>query len=79
MFMIHENIKVGLVTDHVPIQEVNKHITPALLEQKSTQSTKLYVKILESINLKLRFLDLIRIVETMVLLAKKTVKLSSLH
>ena len=34
MFMIHEDIKVGLVTDHVPIQEVNKHITPALLEQK---------------------------------------------
>lgn len=34
MFMIHEDIKVGLITDHVPLNEVNKHITKELIEKK---------------------------------------------
>lgn len=34
MFMIHEDIKVGLITDHVPLNEVNQHITKELIEKK---------------------------------------------
>ena len=34
MFMIHEDIKVGLITDHVPLNEVNKYITKELIEKK---------------------------------------------
>lgn len=34
MFMIHEDIKVGLITDHVPLNEVNNHITKELIEKK---------------------------------------------
>ncbi|MDQ7916692.1 4-hydroxythreonine-4-phosphate dehydrogenase PdxA [Mesonia sp. MT50] len=34
MFMISENLKVGLLTDHVPVKEVAKVITPALIEKK---------------------------------------------
>jgi len=34
MFMISENLKVGLLTDHVPIKEVAQHITPQLIEKK---------------------------------------------
>ena len=34
MFMIHEDIKVGLITDHVAINELHKHITGELIEKK---------------------------------------------
>ena len=34
MFMIHEDIKVGLITDHVPISELSKHINSKLIEKK---------------------------------------------
>lgn len=36
MFMIHEDIKVGLITDHVPISELPKHINSKLIEKKIT-------------------------------------------
>jgi 4-phospho-D-threonate 3-dehydrogenase / 4-phospho-D-erythronate 3-dehydrogenase len=34
MFMIHGHLKVGLLTDHIPVNEVAKHLTPTLLIQK---------------------------------------------
>ena len=34
MFMVSEDIKVGLVTDHLPIQEVSQNITPELIKKK---------------------------------------------
>ncbi|MDT0294724.1 4-hydroxythreonine-4-phosphate dehydrogenase PdxA [Mesonia ostreae] len=34
MFMISENLKVGLLTDHVPVKDVAEVITPALIEKK---------------------------------------------
>jgi len=34
MFMISENLKVGLLTDHIPIKDVAQHITPQLIEKK---------------------------------------------
>ncbi len=34
MFMIHEDIKVGLITDHVAINELHKHINGELIEKK---------------------------------------------
>ena len=34
MFMIQDNLRVGLLTDHVPINEVAKHLTPELIIQK---------------------------------------------
>ena len=34
MFMVSDNLKVGLLTDHVPVSEVSKHITPELIEKK---------------------------------------------
>lgn len=34
MFMVSEDIKVGLVTDHLPIQEVPQNITPDLIKKK---------------------------------------------
>jgi len=34
MFMVSENIKVGLLTDHVPVKDVSSHITPELIKQK---------------------------------------------
>ncbi len=34
MFMIHEDMKVGLVTDHVPVNEVSSKISTALIENK---------------------------------------------
>lgn len=36
MFMIHEDIKVGLITDHVPIADLPKHINSKLIEKKIT-------------------------------------------
>ena len=34
MFMITETLKVGLLTDHVPVKDVTNHITPKLIESK---------------------------------------------
>src|SRR5690606_23603724 len=34
MFMISEDIKVGLITDHVPLQQVSQHINPDIIKQK---------------------------------------------
>ncbi|MBP1838724.1 4-hydroxythreonine-4-phosphate dehydrogenase PdxA [Formosa algae] len=34
MFMITDFLKVGLLTDHVPVSEIAKHITPELIEKK---------------------------------------------
>lgn len=35
MFMVHEDIKVGLITDHVPLKDVSKAITYSLIEKKA--------------------------------------------
>ncbi|WP_298532075.1 4-hydroxythreonine-4-phosphate dehydrogenase PdxA [uncultured Algibacter sp.] len=34
MFMITDTLRVGLLTDHVPVKDVANHITPELIEQK---------------------------------------------
>jgi 4-hydroxythreonine-4-phosphate dehydrogenase len=34
MFMIHDKIKVGLVTQHVPIEKINEKISQKLIQQK---------------------------------------------
>lgn len=34
MFMVSEKIRVGLLTDHVPVKEVAEKITPELIERK---------------------------------------------
>jgi 4-hydroxythreonine-4-phosphate dehydrogenase len=34
MFMVSENIKVGLFTDHVPLKDISSKITPKLIKQK---------------------------------------------
>ena len=36
MFMITDTLRVGLLTDHVPVKDVSTHITPELIEQKIT-------------------------------------------
>lgn len=43
MFMVSEKLRVGLLTDHVPIKDITKKITPALIKKKVriiTQSLK---------------------------------------
>ena len=34
MFMVSDDLKVGLLTDHVPVSEIASHITPELIEKK---------------------------------------------
>lgn len=34
MFMVTDNLKVGLLTDHVPVKEVSTNITEALIQEK---------------------------------------------
>ena len=34
MLMVQDNLRVGLLTDHVPVNDVSKHLTPALMAQK---------------------------------------------
>jgi 4-hydroxythreonine-4-phosphate dehydrogenase len=34
MFMITDTLRVGLLTDHVPVKDIATHITPELIEQK---------------------------------------------
>ena len=38
MFMVHDAIKVGLLTDHIPIKDVAKHITKELVLEKKSAS-----------------------------------------
>lgn len=35
MFMVHESIKVGLVTQHIPLEKVKEKITSKLIQQKA--------------------------------------------
>ncbi|NRA92528.1 MAG: 4-hydroxythreonine-4-phosphate dehydrogenase PdxA [Psychroserpens sp.] len=34
MFMVTENLKVGLLTDHVPVKDISQHITPERIVEK---------------------------------------------
>lgn len=34
MFMVSDEIKVGLLTEHIPVKTITEHITPALVEEK---------------------------------------------
>jgi len=34
MLMVHDKLRVGLLTDHIPVNEVSKHLTEELLMQK---------------------------------------------
>lgn len=34
MFMVSENLKVGLLTDHIPVREVAEKVTPELIRKK---------------------------------------------
>ncbi|MCP5064736.1 MAG: 4-hydroxythreonine-4-phosphate dehydrogenase PdxA [Ignavibacteriae bacterium] len=34
MFMVTDNLKVGLLTDHVPLKDIAAHITPELIKKK---------------------------------------------
>lgn len=34
MFMVTSTLKIGLLTDHVPVKDVSKHITSKLIEEK---------------------------------------------
>ncbi|MGA1225815.1 MAG: 4-hydroxythreonine-4-phosphate dehydrogenase PdxA [Tamlana sp.] len=34
MFMITDTLRVGLLTDHIPVKDVTNHITPELIEKK---------------------------------------------
>lgn len=34
MFMVTDNLKIGLLTDHVPLKDIAAHITPKLIENK---------------------------------------------
>lgn len=34
MLMVQDNLRIGLLTDHVPVNEVAKHLTPELIAQK---------------------------------------------
>ena len=34
MLMVQDNLRVGLLTDHIPVNEVSKFLTPALITQK---------------------------------------------
>ena len=40
MFMISDNLKVGLLTDHVPLKDIAGKITPELIEKKIAIITK---------------------------------------
>ena len=34
MLMVHDKLRVGLLTDHIPVNEVSKHLTGDLLIKK---------------------------------------------
>ncbi len=36
MFMVHDKLRVGLLTDHLPVNEVAKHLNEKLIEKKVT-------------------------------------------
>jgi 4-hydroxythreonine-4-phosphate dehydrogenase len=55
MLMVQDNLRIGLLTDHVPVNEVASHLTEELIKQKI--ETIRQSLILASINLKLPYLD----------------------
>ncbi|MDH7913794.1 4-hydroxythreonine-4-phosphate dehydrogenase PdxA [Winogradskyella sp. SYSU M77433] len=40
MFMVSDNLRVGLLTDHVPLKDASNHITEALVKEKISTVTK---------------------------------------
>ena len=40
MFMVQDNLRIGLLTDHIPVNEVAAHLTEALLIKKITTINK---------------------------------------
>ena len=44
MFMVSDDLKVGLLTDHVPVSEVSNQITPELIQKKISIIYKSLVK-----------------------------------
>jgi 4-hydroxythreonine-4-phosphate dehydrogenase len=40
MFMVQDNLRIGLLTDHIPVNEVASHLTEALLIKKITTISK---------------------------------------
>ena len=34
MLMVHDKLRVGLLTDHIPVNEVSTHLTEELLVKK---------------------------------------------
>lgn len=40
MFMVSDNLRIGLLTDHVPLKEATNHITEALITEKIKTVTK---------------------------------------
>ena len=40
MFMVSDDLRVGLLTDHVPLKEASNHITKELIREKITTVTK---------------------------------------
>lgn len=44
MFMVGEDLKVGLLTDHLPVKDVAKTITPELIEKKANLMAKSLVQ-----------------------------------
>ena len=50
MFMVSDDLKVGLLTDHLPVSEVSKHITPGLIEKKISI---IYNSLIQDFNIRL--------------------------
>jgi len=50
MFMVSDNLKVGLLTDHVPVSEVSKQITPESIENKISI---IYNSLVQDLNIRL--------------------------
>ena len=50
MFMVSDDLKVGLLTDHVPVSEVSKHITTGLIEKKISI---IYNSLIQDFNIRL--------------------------
>ena len=40
MFMICDELKIGLLTDHVALKEINRHVTKQRIEQKISLKNK---------------------------------------
>ncbi|WP_053990540.1 4-hydroxythreonine-4-phosphate dehydrogenase PdxA [Mangrovimonas sp. TPBH4] len=48
MFMVTEGLKVGLLTDHVPVKDVPKNITPQLIQDKINT---VYISLVKDFNI----------------------------